>query len=134
MQPTATADDPALESFLEGYLECAIWSSTDPDTNGEPLDSRGWELSCLDPAARDRAETDCRAFLAAAYQAVDPATPGLPDASRMGHDFWLTRNGHGAGFWDGDYPEPAGDVLTEIAETFGEIDLYPGDDDTLYFS
>jgi|TARA_R110000744_G_scaffold366338_1_gene475354 hypothetical protein len=25
------------------------------------------------------------------------------ECERIGHDFWLTRNGHGAGFWDGDW-------------------------------
>ena len=30
---------------------------------------------------------------------------GLTDdeLARAGTDFWLTRNGHGAGFWDGDW-------------------------------
>ena len=37
-----------------------------------------------------------------------------------GHDFWLTRNGHGAGFWDGDYPESEETILTDAARTFGE--------------
>lgn len=36
------------------------------------------------------------------------------------HDFFLTRNGHGSGFWDGDYKE--GDKLTEIAKSFGQDD------------
>ena len=40
----------------------------------------------------------------------------------MGHDYWLTRNGHGAGFWD--RPEIYGEVnakkLTDISESFGE--------------
>ena len=44
------------------------------------------------------------------------------------HDFWLTGNHHGAGFWDGDYPEivdgkEVGDILTELAHSFGECDL-----------
>ena len=42
--------------------------------------------------------------------------------AQAGHDFWLTRNGHGTGFWD--RPEVYGDTYAEmfskIAETFGE--------------
>lgn len=42
--------------------------------------------------------------------------------AQAGHDFWLTRNGHGTGFWD--RPELYGDTYTEmftkIAESFGE--------------
>ena len=42
-----------------------------------------------------------------------------------GHDFWLTRNGHGAGFWDRSdcLPEDAGERLTDAAEKYGEVDL-----------
>ena len=41
------------------------------------------------------------------------------------HDFILTRNGHGSGFWDGDWSEPIATKLTELCEKFGEIDIYP---------
>lgn len=36
-----------------------------------------------------------------------------------GHDFALTRNGHGAGFWDRGYG-PVGDALTDAAKAFGD--------------
>jgi hypothetical protein len=49
-----------------------------------------------------------------------------------GHDFWLTRNGHGAGFWDGDWPEPLATVLTDAAHAFGELSPYVGDDGLIY--
>ncbi len=35
------------------------------------------------------------------------------------HDFWFTRNGHGAGFWDGDWPVH-GAMFDRIAQGFGE--------------
>lgn len=48
-----------------------------------------------------------------------------------GIDFWLTRNGHGAGFWD----RGLGDVgtrLTCAAHNYGSVDLYAGDDGLIY--
>lgn len=41
---------------------------------------------------------------------------------QAGHDFWLTRNGHGTGFWDrtevyGHYSER----FTKVSENFGEV-------------
>ena len=48
------------------------------------------------------------------------------------YDFWLTRNRHGAGFWDGDYEEGVGKVLTDIAHAFGEVSTSEGDDHLLY--
>ena len=44
------------------------------------------------------------------------------------HDFILTRNHHGAGFWDGDWFEPYGSLLTDLAHTFPELELYLNDD------
>jgi hypothetical protein len=41
------------------------------------------------------------------------------DDTDIAHNFWLTRNRHGAGFWDGDYGN-IGDALTEVAHSFGE--------------
>ncbi len=40
-----------------------------------------------------------------------------------GHDFWLSRNGHGSGFFDGDWPD-AGDRLDKASEAYGEVYLY----------
>jgi hypothetical protein len=50
-----------------------------------------------------------------------------------GHDFWLTRNGHGAGFWDGDLPDALGDKLADEAHAYGVQSPYEGDDHLLYF-
>lgn len=49
------------------------------------------------------------------------------------HDFILTRNHHGAGFWDGDWHEPWGSKLTELAHSFGQVDCYVDEDDDLVF-
>lgn len=54
------------------------------------------------------------------------------DDDEIMHDFWLTRNRHGAGFWDGDYEDTLGERLTEISETFGKVTLYVGDDGLIY--
>lgn len=42
--------------------------------------------------------------------------------TQAGHDFWLTRNGHGVGFWDRPeiYGETYAQMFTKIAESFGE--------------
>ena len=55
------------------------------------------------------------------------------DTERAGMNFWLTRNGHGSGFWDGDWGD-WGDELTDASKAFGECDLYVGDDGMLYLA
>ena len=63
----------------------------------------------------------------------DPtASESEREAAMAGHDFWLTRNGHGAGFWDGDWPLPYADLLDKAAQAAGTCDLYVGDDGMIY--
>lgn len=40
--------------------------------------------------------------------------------AQHGHDFLLTRNGHGAGFWDRGYPVDIGRDLSTNARAYGE--------------
>jgi len=44
---------------------------------------------------------------------------------QFGHDLALTRNRHGAGFWDRGLGEP-GEVLTSWAESLGTLDVFKG--------
>lgn len=124
----------ALSSFTSAYITAALWSST--DDNGEPLDAR-FDAGDLSPELRNQIESDCAAFLEANREAIDcEGAPHGPDGSdnfeMAGHDFWLTRCGHGAGFWDGDWPEPYADQLDKAASAFGGVDLYIGDDGKIY--
>lgn len=120
-----------MDTFTREYLGTALWAETDED--GEPLDSR-YSVDDFDAAAIDQAMADCAAFLSAfgaEIQAVEPLiAPRLLDLAA--HDLWLTRNGHGAGFWDGDWPEPLAARLTEAAHALGELYVYAGDDERMH--
>ena len=130
-----------LDEFTLAYIETALWSSndeSDPETGGEPMD-RNYSADDLAPAALARMTFDCKAFKAAnGHWFTDEHClkhgPDFGIDGRAGHDFWLTRNGHGAGFWDGDWSEEAGEALTKAADTFGEFNLYVGDDNLIYGS
>jgi hypothetical protein len=54
------------------------------------------------------------------------------DETDAGRDFWYTRNGHGCGFWDGDWPEPYATELDKAAKAFSNVDVYLGDDGRVY--
>lgn len=127
-----------LDSFTDAYIITALWSSINFDTD-EPLD-RNYTADDLSDELRARMRADCEQFLAVAEPIITAAIdtgevvcgPDFDEYGRAGHDFWLTRNGHGAGFWDGDWPEPYGQQLTELAGSFGEYAIYPGDDGKLW--
>jgi len=114
-----------MNSFLNAYLVTALWSSIDEKDN--PLDDN-YSIDDFSEKALKQADKDCDLFIEKAGDLLD----GFDDTN-IGHDFWLTRNGHGAGFWDGDYPDDIGDKLTEIADKFRELHIYVGDDGKLYF-
>jgi hypothetical protein len=48
------------------------------------------------------------------------------DIEQCGHDLWLTRQHHEAGFWERNMGE-VGDRLTEASAKFAEVHLYVGD-------
>lgn len=119
-----------LNAMLAGYLECALWTST--DEHGEPLDGEYFPTD-ISAECQGKAREDCTDFARdAAAAGVDLGTLGRSSVSH-GYDLWLTRNGHGAGFWDRGYG-PAGDVLSDIAKGMGSRDAYVGDDARVYLS
>lgn len=104
-----------MDSFTKQYIETALWSSV--DENGEPLD-KNFSVNDIDPATMETMVADCKRF-----QTDYADWLGGNDSERAGHDFWLTRNGHGAGFWDGNWPIH-GELLTKWSKMFGEFYLY----------
>jgi len=127
-----------VDEFTRAYIETALWSSTDDE--GVPLD-RNYCWSHIADDDLNKMVADCKRFQEqqnAVIQAAIDSDKGVmygPDFGpwgRAGHDFWLTRNGHGAGFWDGDWPEPQAEQLTAASKAFGEYNLYVGDDGKLY--
>ena len=124
-----------VNPFVASYIETALWSSSDDD--GEPLDSaKNCELELADETTA-RMATDCESFEDQSDAIVNVycethSSYAPKNRETMAHDFWLTRNGHGCGFWDGDYPESLGRKLTDLTHSFSECDLYIGDDGKLY--
>jgi hypothetical protein len=54
------------------------------------------------------------------------------DLVQAAQDFWLTRNRHGAGFWDGHWPQDVADRLTKAAHVYGEVHLWADDDGRIH--
>jgi hypothetical protein len=116
-----------LDAFTRAYIEAALWSSTDEsnDQGGDPLDAN-YSIDDIAPETMELIVEDCADFQNRFGHLL--AEGGDEQA---GHDFWLTRVESGAGFWDGDWPEH-GDELTEAAQSYGNFNLYVGDDGLIY--
>jgi hypothetical protein len=115
-----------LSDFEYAYVICALWASS--DDNDQPLD-QNYDIDDLSPDAIASMQSDCRDF----QQLCDAHDLAMQSDEQNGHDFWLTRNGHGAGFWDRGLGD-AGKRLTDNAHSYGSSDLYVGDDGAIYVS
>lgn len=100
-----------LDVFFNAYVEAALFTSDDSD--GTPLD-QNYSSGDFTKDALKKMRRDADAFARAHAKLIEGKE------SQAGHDFWLTRNGHGAGFWDGDWEEPAASILDEAAKAYGE--------------
>ena len=99
-----------MQEFINAYFEAALWAE-------------GLEGETFSQETEKTMVKDCKQFFAIA----EPMIAGR--YTQAGHDFWLTRNGHGAGFWETpDWPEAEGKALTALCDMFGTFDLYLGDD------
>jgi len=118
-----------MDDFTRGYIACALWAES-ADYTDRSFAALGYDESDLHPEALRRITEDC-----ADFQEANAVDLNLYEAARpldyAGHDFWLTRNGHGAGFWDRGLGE-LGDRLTAASKAYGGCSLYLGDDGLIY--
>lgn len=107
---------------LEGYLNCALWTGEFDDN----------DLDDIDSLSVDNARDDVDRFLEQLkkYGLLEELILKM-DLSSIGHEFLLTRNDHGTGFWDRGLGE-LGDKVSKICKSFGSKDIYKGDDEKIY--
>lgn len=121
------AEFKTLDSFTRGYIEAGYWLGD--EEQGIP----DMDFCDLAPAALATIIHECRAF-----QEANAATLALAmevegyDIEQAGIDYWLTRNRHGAGYWDRGLGQ-VGKDLTDAAHADGERDLYIAGDGKIYY-
>lgn len=119
-----------IQEFITHYKICALGASHDFCTveeeehgmSGKPMDEVHKEWA---PEALKQIEEDCRSFISANIDKLTGWTP-----SQAGHDFFLTRNRHGTGFWDRGLPH--GRALSDASHPYGTSEPYTGDDGLTY--
>lgn len=122
-EPRIDLDD--LDGFTRGYVQAALWSSLDAD--GESLDAN-YNIGNIAYPTLKRMIDDCQNFQ---RQWANLLAKSSLSPEQAGRDFWLTRNRHGAGYWDRGLGK-AGEALSDAARAYGEFDLVVGDDGKIY--
>ena len=151
-----------LNSVLKGYIDAALWTEEDIlrdqmpeiDFNNEDDDDERDEIERIiqlhdslnrkpiDTFTREDidndslidAYSDIKKFIELAGK--EPVEYVLREMGpeKLGHDIWLTRNGHGAGFFDHSFDEEIEMPLMDAGRKLGIKTLYVGDDMKLYFA
>lgn len=141
------------EEFTKGYISCALWCGVmsykhdedcpchEPSTSGDPYDSDDCtcdaemvsstdehDEDCLVEDTLDTLKSDAREFYKDNITNLRACKLSM---ERSGHNFWLTRNRHGAGFWDDKSQgsveaDAALDALTETSHAYGSQTLIEG--------
>ncbi len=125
------ATDAALECLEWSEIEWASDSESENYREDAPENLDGWGYVFSDHA-RDEMAIEVRDFVEYVGRTGHPDDIDVEIPEQFGHDFILTRNGHGAGFWDRGLGD-AGRRLTDAAKTFGEIHAYADhESQTLY--
>jgi len=109
--------------FMKAYLHCALRSST--DDHNVPLNAN-YNQDNIALETLFAMVQDCFNFRVNNADDMKDL-----DVEQCGHDFWLSRQRHRAGFPERNLGE-VGDRLAEAAEKFGEVHLYVGDDKQIY--
>lgn len=135
----------AEETFLAAHRRACLWANStayvNPEDNamlpgperdeqiasdedGGSLD-RPEDLSDddLDDTAREHLDSDAREFFASNADLLCRAVAEFDQSwEQLGHDFALTRAGHGAGFWDRGTGE-VGEALSRASKPHGNIGI-----------
>jgi len=130
------AEDAKIDSFTRGYITALLWSWL-PESEDEN------EKTCepiFENLSREAIETsieECKKFqtknaglLKKYYKKYKPAENYTVEEC-AGHDFYLTRCGHGVGFWDRGLGQLGEDLSGACG--YSERSLFCNDDDLLYF-
>lgn len=116
-------------AFVQAFITTLLWSA------GEECDDK--DASDLSPEALQAIEVDCQDFLRRVedkfmgcdWEMIPGCRSKWCEWSQLAHDYCLTRNGEGAGYWDGDWDATGvAKFLEEQAKWSGPMTPYTGDD------
>ena len=126
------------EAVLDRWNEadepvCSNCAAREPDHS--PAADENYSVQDISRELKAKSTNDCLSFIRQNSEDLDSVVSigGYPAMAMAGHDFWLTREGHGVGFRDRDgWGEEAKNRLHRAARRFGEVSVYVGDNGKIY--
>jgi hypothetical protein len=117
-----------IDGMVDGYLDAQLWAQRDNDREDDSMLDANYDRDDIAPAYIESVTAEFRELVAA-----HPLAVRMYGAQRhyyagdgsvwehFGHDYYLTREHHGAGFWDRGLGH-LGSYLTDIAHNAGEAE------------
>jgi hypothetical protein len=136
----------SMNASTQALATTLLWSENDnaDESGGEPLDAN-YDVDDIDKQSLNKLQQCFDAFVEQATKLINAAIGedwGSIEDFYIGtgsgdhqaeHDFIMTVNGHGCGFWEkSDWQSPVGDILTELAHKHGDIVAVVGGDGKIY--
>lgn len=122
-----------IKVILDNYLEAALWTDEEElienynkENPNDTLENGHFTIYDFTEETKIKSTEDIKKFM----ELVGSAADGIDDGM-IGHDFWLTRNGHGANFLDREYPEDIKNTLYRVASEFKGVNLSIDEDKKL---
>jgi hypothetical protein len=128
-----------LDEFVDGFVKAALWSTTGT-VDEEDLKNPSFE-GCevgddynlddhfgpedIHEEAMEQIRSDCEGFISECHELLLVAMNTGRPLDHLGHDFLLSKNGHGTGFWDRGLGE-TGDLLHKASKPYGNTELCLG--------
>lgn len=127
---------------LQHLVQTLLWCSH--DTNSSDFLDKNFTIHDVDKSCLSKLELEFADFIKKSTELIELKLGGecllLDDfclRSRpefpLEHDYILTRNHYGAGFWDGDWDSKVSRILTDVSQALPEIEAYVGDDNLIHF-
>ena len=112
-----------IDEILNSYIETAIWAEESNEN-----DLKGKTINDFNEESVANSKIEIYNFIKKAQQeALDELS--TYDSNTLGHNLWLSRNGHGAEFFDDN-----NDKLQNLARSMKPVNIYLGDDGKIYIS
>ena len=98
-----------IEVAAKAAIECLVWS--------EEPDGENWRNAPIHPEVAYSVMKDIASFLAVDV-VYEVARRNELDPEFIGHNFYLTANGHGTGYWDKKLPRGGEDILHHWSQSY----------------
>lgn len=128
---------------LRQLVDTLLWSSSDfLSDSDKPLD-KDYGIDDVEPTSLAELKLQFEEFTrvvstsiaekVGSFDAIEDFYLDTRPEFPLEYDYILTRNRHGAGFWDGDWDKKVSQILTDAAHLQPEIEPYVGSDNLIHF-